>query len=69
MSNQKIELVDWETIRRECKYSITDNNDDFSYGVHFIDDEGDVIDAQWFKTTDERNTFINENNLDIVDYY
>jgi len=68
---QPVELVMWESVRRDMKYPKSDNNDGFIYGLNLIDDkgEGDIIDVQWFKTGEERNTFIDENNLRIIDEY
>ena len=70
-TQQTIELVMWETVRRDCKYPITDNNKGFIYGINLIDidGEGDIIDVQWFKTNEKRNKFIDKNNLRIVDEY
>jgi hypothetical protein len=68
---QAIELVMWETVRRDCKYPKSDNNDGFIYGINLIDTEGegDIMDVQWFKTNEERNDFITKNNLRILDEY
>ena len=68
---QAIELVMWETVRRDCKYPKEDNNEGFIYGINLIDidGEGDIIDVQWFKTNEKRNKFIDKNNLRIVDEY
>ena len=70
-TQQTIELVMWETVRRDCKYPKEDNNDGFIYGINLIDidGEGDIIDVQWFKTNEKRNKFIDKNNLRIVDEY
>ena len=61
----------WETIRKDCKYPESDNNDGFIYGLNLIDveGEGDILDVQWFKTNEERNEFIDENRLEILDCY
>ena len=68
---QAIELVMWETVRRDCKYPESDNNDGFIYGINLIDieGEGDIIEVQWFKESEERNDFIEENDLRILDEY
>ena len=70
-NRQAIDLVMWETVRRECKYPKSDNNSGYIYGINLIDTEGegDIIDVQWFKTNKERNEFIDENNLRILDEY
>tara|TARA_R110000787_G_scaffold214353_3_gene323600 strand:- start:729 stop:959 length:231 start_codon:yes stop_codon:yes gene_type:complete len=69
--SQVVELVMWESVRRDCKYPKEDNNEGFIYGLNLIDiqGEGDIIEVQWFKTNCERNSFIDENNLRIVDEY
>jgi hypothetical protein len=68
---QAIELVMWETVRRDCKYPESDNNEGFIYGLNLIDveGEGDILDVQWFTTGEGRNEFIDENNLRILDEY
>jgi hypothetical protein len=68
MEKQYAERVMWETIRQDCKLPIEDNNEDFIYGLHLIDfeGEGDILDSQWFKFAQEREDFILENNLIIV---
>lgn len=64
MKSNEIELVHWETIRRDCKYPINDNNDGYVYGINLIDidGEGDILEVQWFKTEQERQEFINQLN-------
>ena len=68
---QKIELVLWEEIQRDCKLPESDNNDGYVFGINLIDweGEGDIIDVQWFKTNEERMDFIAENKLKILDNY
>ncbi len=68
---QAIELVMWESVRRDCKLPKSDNNEGDIYGINLIDvdGEGDIIEMQWFKTTKERNNFIDENDLRIIDEY
>lgn len=40
-----------------------DDNDGYEYGINWIDeDEGFVIDCEWFKTEEERNKIIEEFN-------
>jgi hypothetical protein len=58
----------WETIRQDCKYPIEDNNNNFIYGLQLIDvkGEGDILDVQWFKESQERENFIVNNNLIII---
>jgi hypothetical protein len=68
IEKQYAERVMWETIRQDCKLPEADNNDGFIYGLHLIDHEGegDILDSQWFKESQEREDFIVENNLEIV---
>jgi hypothetical protein len=63
-----VERVLWETIRKDCKYPIEDDNNGFSFGLNFIDFEveGDIIDVEWFKTEEERENYIIENNFEVV---
>jgi hypothetical protein len=62
------ERIMWDTIKADCKLPESDNNDGFIYGLNLIEfeAEGDIIDVQWFKESDEREKFIEENNLIIV---
>jgi hypothetical protein len=64
MKSNEIELVNWETVRRDCKYPINDNNGGYIYGINLIDidGEGDILEVQWFKTEQERQEFINQYN-------
>jgi hypothetical protein len=64
----KIELVNWETIRSDCKYPQEDNNDGYIFGIAYIDFDGesDILDYEWFKTEKDRCDYINENNLEIL---
>jgi hypothetical protein len=48
------EYVDW---------SGEGDNDGYMYGINLLDDNGDVIDAEWFKSESERRNYILENNL------
>tara|TARA_R110000772_G_C13310268_1_gene440040 strand:- start:3187 stop:3399 length:213 start_codon:yes stop_codon:yes gene_type:complete len=60
MDGLAIELVMWETVRRDCKYPIEDNNNGYIYGVYLLDTqtENEAVDIQWWKTAYERNTYI-----------
>jgi hypothetical protein len=66
-----IELVDWETVRSDCKYPKEDNNEGYIFGMNLIDfeGEGDILEVQWFKTNEERETFISENNLRVIEEF
>ena len=65
-NQQKAELVSWETLRQDCKYSKDDNNDGFIFGLAYIDDD-EISDYEWFKTEEERQNSIKENNLYILE--
>ena len=60
-----IERVTWESIRQDCKLPSEDNNQGFIYGINFVDfeNEGGIIDVQWFETSEEREVFISINNF------
>lgn len=68
MTKNYAERVKWETIRQDCKLPESDNNDGFTFGLHYIDfeGEGDILDTEWFKSNEERELSITENNLVIV---
>jgi hypothetical protein len=68
---QTVELVMWETVRRDCKYPKSDNNEGFIYGLNLLDTEGegDILDVQWFKKGSEREEFISENNLRVIEEF
>ena len=65
---QKVELVLWEDIRRDCKYPESDNNNGFVYGLNLLDEEAEneIVDVQWFETDEERFNFIEKNSLDVI---
>jgi hypothetical protein len=66
---QTVELIMWETVKKDCKYPDSDDNDGYIFGINLIDTEGegDIMDVQWFKTNKERNDFIKNNNLKILE--
>ena len=68
MQKEYVEKIMWETIKQDCKLPIDDNNDGFVYGLNIIDfeGEGDIIDVEWFKTEDERENYITENNFIVI---
>tara|TARA_Y100001963_G_scaffold152997_1_gene238856 strand:+ start:107 stop:319 length:213 start_codon:yes stop_codon:yes gene_type:complete len=53
------ELQLWEDIKKDCGY--TDDNKGYKYGCHSIDNDGQIIDCNWFKTEKDRTKFIEEN--------
>jgi hypothetical protein len=62
----------WETVRRDMKYPKSDNNDGFIYGLNLLDlpeGEGDILEVQWFKENQEREVFISENNLRVIEEF
>lgn len=70
MEKEYVELVMWETVRNDLKLPIEDNNDGLIYGLYLIDfeGEGNIIDAQWFKDSQERDDFISQNSFIILHY-
>lgn len=68
MEKQYVERVMWEEIRRDCKYPIEDDNNGYIYGLYLIDfeGEGDILDIEWFKTSAEREQYINVFNFEVV---
>ena len=36
MAKQKAELVMWETVRRDCKYPESDNNEGYIFGINLL---------------------------------
>ena len=44
-----VERVEWEDVRRDCKYPIEDDNEGYIYGLNLTDfeGEGDILDVQW----------------------
>lgn len=48
------ELVEWETVRKDCLYPETDNNDGYIYGIHYLDDECQIVDVEWFTSEGKR---------------
>ena len=47
-------LVDWEQVRKDCKYPKSDNNNGYIFGI-YICDEDEVLEVEWFKTEEERD--------------
>jgi len=63
----KAELIDWQTVKQDCKYPANDNNKGFVFGLNFLNDEtNEVLDVQWFKKEEERKKFIEKNNIIII---
>lgn len=68
MSKVYAELIMWETIKKDCKYPDNDNNDNYIYGLNFLDfeGEGDIYEVMWFLNDEERQKCILENNAVII---
>ena len=62
---ETIRLISWETVRVDCKFPITDNNDGFIFGIEYVLNE-ETIDCEWFKTEEERTESIKINKLVIL---
>ena len=56
------ELRLWEEIKDEMSYPESDNNNDFVYGVYWLDDNDEVCEVEWFKTDQERFNEVNTTN-------
>lgn len=63
-----VERVMWETIRRDCKLPESDQNEGLIYGLHFTDfeGEGDIYEVMWFKTGEEREKCIVDENAIVI---
>jgi len=61
----KAELVSWETLRQECKYPTTDNNNGLTFGLAYVENDN-IIDYEWFGSEEARNSSIKENNIIII---
>ena len=52
-------LIEWEDVRKDNGYPLTDNNDGHIFGIEFVDKESEeVLEIQWFKTEEERGAFL-----------
>jgi hypothetical protein len=65
MTKQKCEIEHWENVRKSMKYPIEDNNNGYVYGIYILDEDV-VVDAEWFKTNEERFKVIKKYNLEII---
>jgi len=63
-----VERVMWETVRKDCKYPESDQNNGLIYGLNYTDfeGEGDIYEVEWFKTSEEREERIREEKLTII---
>lgn len=77
MTQQPAERVSWASVKADMKHPESDNNNGLVYGLYLydnsmgLDKDGkeqwqDICDVQWFKTDEERDKYITENNLRIV---
>ena len=48
------ELRMWSDIKDEMDYPENDNNNGLIYGIYWLDDNGDVVDVEWFETEEDR---------------
>lgn len=55
------ELVDWEDIKRDCQYD--HDNDGLIFGIHWLDENGNVIDAEWFSSNNSRELHLPWHNI------
>ena len=57
LNGQSFELQMWEEVKKDCGYPEEDNNNGFIYGCHSIDEDGQILDCNWFKSEEERRLF------------
>jgi hypothetical protein len=63
------EYVNWEDVRRDMKYPESDNNEGLIYGINLIDEESEeIMDVEWYKTSEEREGSIKKYNLKEYEY-
>ena len=45
-----------------------DNNNGYRYGIYELDDDGEIVNdyVEWFKTKEERDKVIKENNMIVM---
>ena len=65
MEKRKCEIEHWENIKSDMKYPKEDNNEGYVYGIYLLDGD-DIIEAEWFKTAEERFQAIKKYNLEVV---
>jgi len=53
---QSFEVQMWEDIKKDFGYK--DNNKGFIFGCHPIDEDGQIIDCNWFKSEEKRSNFM-----------
>lgn len=46
-----------------------DDNEGLIYGIHWLDDDGIVVDCEWFKTEEERQECIDKWYADFQDLF
>ena len=63
------EYVNWEDVRGDMKYPESDNNKGLIYGINLIDEESEeIMDVEWYKTSEEREASIKKYNLKEYEY-
>ena len=67
MAKEYVEKVMWDDIKQDCNVS-SDDNDGYQYGLYLTDfeNEGDIIEVFWFKTSEERENYILENKFTVI---
>lgn len=56
------ELKDWSEIKETMGYPVEDNNKGLAYGVYWLDDNDNVVEAEWYATNEERFAEVNKVN-------
>jgi hypothetical protein len=65
---QPVEILMWESVRRDMKYPVEDNNKGYIYGVNQLnpDDHTEIQEVEWFLSEQERADSIEKHNMEIV---
>ena len=58
------DIMKYEFVRAEDTFD--DNNDGLVFGINWLDDMGNVVDCQWFKTENERQICIDETKNELL---
>ncbi|MGD2072741.1 MAG: hypothetical protein PVG65_04560 [Candidatus Thorarchaeota archaeon] len=52
MKEQLLSYIDYELVNAEDCFD--DDNEGLIYGIHWLDEDRNVLDCEWFKTEEER---------------
>lgn len=48
------ELKMWSDVKEETGYPEDDDNCGLIYGIYWLDDNGEVVEVEWFETEEDR---------------